>query len=104
MSFFVYILTCRNKKGKITYYTGYSADVPRRLKEHRAGNGARYTRGKALTLSYVVECADRKNALATERKIKSFSHNWKKRLIYMQPLSFNHSLQKQLQSISLGNK
>ena len=39
---FVYLLRCRDG----TYYTGVARDVERRLAEHNAGRGARYTRGR----------------------------------------------------------
>jgi putative endonuclease len=39
---FVYVVECRDG----TYYTGVARDVERRLAEHNAGRGARYTRGR----------------------------------------------------------
>ena len=39
---FVYILAC----GDGTLYTGAAADWKLRLKEHRNGKGAKYTRGR----------------------------------------------------------
>ncbi len=99
------MLTCTNKKGKKTYYTGYTNNIPRRLAEHKAGNGARYTRGKDVTLSYVMECTSRKDAMAVERYIKKQSHGWKAMKIINKPitLQFATSLKKQLQSISFSN-
>lgn len=38
----MYLLRCRDG----TYYTGVARDVERRLAEHNAGRGARYTRGR----------------------------------------------------------
>lgn len=37
---YLYVLQC----GDASYYTGITNDVPRRLAEHQAGRGARYTR------------------------------------------------------------
>ncbi|MHC5224816.1 GIY-YIG nuclease family protein [Ignatzschineria sp. LJL83] len=37
---FFYVLHCKDN----TFYAGYSTDVERRLKEHNAGTGAKYTR------------------------------------------------------------
>ena len=38
----VYILECADG----TYYTGYTTNVERRVEEHNAGTGAKYTRGR----------------------------------------------------------
>ncbi|NIU68757.1 MAG: GIY-YIG nuclease family protein, partial [Actinobacteria bacterium] len=37
----VYVVRCADG----TYYTGYTTDVERRVAEHDAGEGAKYTRG-----------------------------------------------------------
>ena len=42
MPWYVYILRC----GDGTLYTGITDDIPRRLAAHRAGKGAKYTRGR----------------------------------------------------------
>jgi len=42
-SWFVYLVECRDG----TLYTGVALDLVRRLAEHNAGRGARYTRGRA---------------------------------------------------------
>jgi putative endonuclease len=42
-SWFVYLIRCRDG----TLYTGVALDVDRRLAEHNAGRGGRYTRGRA---------------------------------------------------------
>lgn len=44
MPWYVYILRC----GDGTLYTGITDDIPRRLAAHRAGKGAKYTRGLSL--------------------------------------------------------
>ena len=49
---FVYILAC----GDGTLYTGAAADWKLRLKEHRNGKGAKYTRGRQpLTVVFLRE-------------------------------------------------
>lgn len=64
----VYILLC----GDGTLYTGAAVDVARRLGRHRAGRGAKYTRGRApLTLLYVEHCPGRSAALRREAAIKA---------------------------------
>lgn len=66
----VYILEC--KDGSL--YTGITDDLDRRLAAHRAGKGAKYTRGRApLTLRYVEECEDHSSALRREYAIKQLT-------------------------------
>ena len=66
----VYILAC--KDGSL--YTGITDDLDRRLAAHRAGKGAKYTRGRApLTLRYVEECEDHSSALRREYAIKQLT-------------------------------
>ena len=66
-TWFVYILRC----GDGTLYTGTTQDPVRRLAQHAAGRGARYTRGRGpFTLVYLEECPDRSQALRRERSVK----------------------------------
>lgn len=75
---FVYILRC----GDGTLYTGTTDDVARRLAAHRAGKGAKYTRGRApLELVYTETCGDHSAALRREYAIKQLSREEKLRLI-----------------------
>ena len=70
-NWYVYILLC----GDGSLYTGMTDDVIRRLNAHRAGKGAKYTRGRGpLALLYQELCASRSEALHREREIKSLSH------------------------------
>lgn len=63
----MYILRC----GDGTLYTGIATDVAARLAAHRAGRGARYTRGRgALDLVHQEEAGTRSQALVRERAIK----------------------------------
>ncbi|HOT91765.1 MAG TPA: GIY-YIG nuclease family protein [Anaerolineae bacterium] len=39
---YLYVLQC----GDASFYTGITNDVPRRVAEHQAGRGARYTRSR----------------------------------------------------------
>jgi putative endonuclease len=64
---FVYLLECRG--GRI--YTGIATDVDRRLAEHRAGRGARFTRAHPPERELArLPCADRPEALRREAAIK----------------------------------
>jgi len=75
---YVYVLRC----GDDTLYTGYTTDVERRLREHRDGSGAKYTRGRGpLRLAHVESHASRSAAMAREYEIKQFSRARKERLL-----------------------
>lgn len=78
LSWKLYILRC--KDGSL--YTGITTDVPARLGAHRAGKGAKYTRGRApLELVYCEECGSHSDALKRELQIKALSREEKLRLI-----------------------
>ena len=62
--YYVYILLCEDK----TLYTGITTDPVRRLKEHRSGKGAKYTRVHgALEMVYVEEAEGRAEASKREK-------------------------------------
>jgi putative endonuclease len=64
---YVYLLECRG--GRV--YTGIATDVDRRLAEHRAGKGARFTRAHPPVRELArLPCADRPEALRREAAIK----------------------------------
>lgn len=70
MAWYVYMLRC----GDGTLYTGVTDDVQRRLAAHRAGRGAKYTRGRGpLELVYREEQPDKSAALRRELQIKRLS-------------------------------
>ena len=78
MSWYVYILKCSD----MTYYTGITTDIKRRIDEHEAGNGAKYTRGRGpLQLMHTEEYLDRSSASKREIEIKSLSKVGKTTLI-----------------------
>ena len=63
----VYILEC----GDGTLYTGITDDLERRLKAHKEGKGAKYTRGRGpLILRHREELADKGAALKREYALK----------------------------------
>lgn len=74
----VYILRC----GDGSLYTGITVDVEKRLKAHRTGKGAKYTRGRGpLELVYREECGDHSVALRRELQIKAMPREEKMLLI-----------------------
>jgi len=57
------------------YYTGWTTDPARRVKQHNAGQGARYTKMNGpVELVYVEEVEDHSAALKREAEIKKMGH------------------------------
>lgn len=78
MSWFVYMLRCADG----SLYTGVATDIERRLGEHNAGKGARYTRGRIpVALVYREPCADRGHAVRRELAIKRMTRAGKLALL-----------------------
>jgi len=75
---YVYVLECADD----TFYTGYTTDVERRVSEHDAGEGAKYTRGRTpVSLVHVEGFDSRSAAMSREHEIKSLSRVEKERLV-----------------------
>lgn len=84
MAYYVYILHCSDN----TLYTGSTNDVQARLATHRAGKGAKYTRGRSpLTLVYQAELENRSQALKEEARIKKLTRLEKDNLIAKKAVS-----------------
>ena len=74
----VYLLRC----GDGSLYTGISNDVDSRLEAHRAGKGAKYTRGRGpFKLVYLEKCGSYSDALKREAQIKKLTKREKEQLI-----------------------
>jgi len=74
----VYVIECADG----TLYTGYTTDVERRVAEHDAGEGAKYTRGRTpVTLRHVESFDSKSAAMSREYAVKSLSRTEKERLI-----------------------
>lgn len=83
MPYYCYMVRCSNG----AYYTGWTTDPLRRIKEHNAGRGARYTQMHGpVELVYIEEVADHSAALKREVQIKRFSHERKASLAKMESL------------------
>ncbi|SHH13000.1 Predicted endonuclease, GIY-YIG superfamily [Halobaculum gomorrense] len=75
---YVYVLECTDG----SLYTGYTTDVARRVAEHDAGNGAKYTRGRTPVELVHVEAFDSKSAaMSREYAIKQRSRREKESLV-----------------------
>ena len=74
----VYILQTKNKQ----LYTGITSDVIRRMKEHKTGKGARFTRIFGFKkLLYTESQFTRSDALKRESEIKRWPKQKKLQLI-----------------------
>ncbi len=75
---YVYVLSCADG----SLYTGYTTDPERRVAEHDAGEGAKYTRGRTpVELVHVERFDSRSAAMSREHEIKSLSRSAKERLV-----------------------
>ena len=75
---YVYVLRCADD----TLYTGYTTDVERRVAEHEAGEGAKYTRGRTpVEVVHTERYDSRSAAMSREAALKQLSRAQKERLI-----------------------
>ncbi|MBI5824018.1 MAG: GIY-YIG nuclease family protein [Chloroflexi bacterium] len=78
MTCYCYILECADG----TYYTGWTTDPERRLKQHNKGIGARYTKTRRpVKLVYLEEQPDKIMALKRELAIKKMKRVQKSKLV-----------------------
>ena len=67
MNWYLYILKCADE----SLYTGITTDIPRRIEQHTAGTGAKYTKGRGpFQLVYRETCEDKAAASRREWEIK----------------------------------
>ena len=75
---YLYIIRC----GDGTLYTGITTDIEKRLEVHRAGKGAKYTRGRLpLDVVYRESCGTHSDALKREIAVKRMSRKEKEELL-----------------------
>lgn len=75
---YVYVLRCADD----TLYTGYTTNVARRVGEHDAGEGAKYTRGRTpVDLVHVESFDSQSAAMSREHDLKTLSRGEKEMLI-----------------------
>ena len=75
---FVYILLCNDN----TLYTGWTTNMKRRLSEHNAGKGSRYTRTRTpVIVVFTEEHMNKSSAMKRESSIKNLSRSKKLQLI-----------------------
>jgi putative endonuclease len=74
----VYIVECADG----SLYTGYTTDVARRVREHNAGTGAKYTAGRRpVRLRYVEYHPTQSAAMRREHEIKSLTRAEKEQFV-----------------------
>ncbi len=75
---YTYIVECSDG----TLYTGYAADLEKRINAHNEKKGAKYTRGRTpVTLKYYEEFENKADALKREAQIKKMRKEKKLRLL-----------------------
>jgi len=74
VSHYAYLLRCADG----TFYAGYTTDPERRVAEHDAGEGAKYTRGRTpVELVHLEAFPSRSAAMSREYELKQLSHDAK---------------------------
>ena len=83
---FVYIVQCADD----TLYTGVTTALERRVAQHNAGTGARYTRQRRpVSLLYYERAANRSLAQTREAAIKRLSASHKRALATRDQTTFS---------------
>ena len=75
---YTYILECKDG----TYYTGWTNNLEKRLKDHNGGKGAKYTKPRLpVSLVYYEEFQTKEEAMSREYAIKNMTRSEKSKLI-----------------------
>ena len=75
---YTYILECKDG----TYYTGWTNNLEKRLKDHNEGRGAKYTKARLpVSLIYYEEFQTKEEAMRREYAIKHMTRSEKENLI-----------------------
>ena len=76
---YTYILKCADG----TLYTGWTNDIEKRIKDHNAGRGAKYTRSRTpIELVYFETFETKQEAMKREYAIKHMGRAKKEALIH----------------------
>ena len=77
---YTYILECKDG----TYYTGWTNNLEKRLKDHNNGRGAKYTKARLpVSLIYYEEFQTKEEAMSREYAIKHMTRTEKDKLVSM---------------------
>lgn len=75
---YTYIVKCKDG----TYYTGWTNNLEKRIADHNAGRGAKYTKTRfPVTLVYYEEFGSKQEAMKREYAIKQMKREEKRKLI-----------------------
>ena len=69
MSYFVYLITSKDKKKTISY-VGYTNNLDKRIKLHNSNRGAKFTKGKKWKLIYYEKYKTKVQAMKKEYVLK----------------------------------
>lgn len=79
---YTYIVVCQDG----TFYTGWTNDLEKRIRDHNAGKGAKYTKSRRpVVLAYYEEYETKEEAMRREYAIKQMSRREKENLIKKKP-------------------
>lgn len=78
MTNYTYILKCDDG----SFYTGWTNNLEKRIKDHNEGKGAKYTKSRRpVTLAYYETFATKEEAMRREYAIKQLSRKQKESLM-----------------------
>ena len=72
MTFYVYLISSRDKKRTISY-VGYTNDIKKRIRLHNSSKGAKFTKGRIWKLKYSKSYNSKKEAMREEYILKKNS-------------------------------
>lgn len=86
MTNYTYILKCDDG----SFYTGWTNNLEKRIKDHNEGKGAKYTKSRRpVTLAYYETFATKEEAMRREYAIKQLSRKQKESLMEAKKLIEN---------------
>ncbi len=77
--FYIYIVKCLDN----TFYTGYTKNLDRRIKEHKSGKGSKWCKVHGFYNYTFIQCGFLNDAMKLEKKIKKWSKEKKEKLFEM---------------------
>lgn len=92
---YTYILECKDG----TYYTGWTNNLDKRLKDHNEGKGAKYTKPRLpVSLIYYEKFQTKEEAMRREYAIKRMSRSEKNKLVceYREQITENNSVKERI--------
>ena len=79
LKYYCYILSNKNRS---VLYIGFTNNLNRRIKQHKSGKGANFTkRYSAYDLIYFEEYEENNQARSREKQLKNWHKEWKWNLI-----------------------